>query len=270
MPFVAPNGTRMLALRPLADLRQACEAMLAETTHADTEPVRHVTAVGGGAAGVEARLATLFCSYQHQPHRAVCAQRFSTGATLWPGMALGAARRADAELKAADITMQLPVSVDDTKRHRGELLLWVTDAEAHPWQRGCDLAVSASRLFRVDRWLRTLSHSQVHAVGYCAKWAEPLPKAGVYAVRLGAMLLVNLRAALCGGTFAVFHPQCCVPHCDRLRMAAPSLRWAAGRPARDRPGTGRILSIAPFSKGSPLPLHSLHFIPTCFSHEDPL
>ena len=206
-PPPAPNGTRMLALRPLAGLRQAWDAMLAETAHADAEPVQHVTAVGGGAAGVEALLATLFRLRQRQPHRAVHGQLVSTGATLLPGRARGAARRADAALKAAGVSVQLSASFGDTKRHPGELVLWATGAEAHAWQRGCGLAVSASGFILVDRWLRSLSHPQVHAVGDCAEWAEPLPKAGVYAVRMGAVLSVNLRAALGDGTLTVFHPQ---------------------------------------------------------------
>ena len=206
-PPPAPSGARMLALRPLAGLRQAWEAMLAETALADAAPVRHVTAVGGGAAGVEALLATLARLRQRQPNRVVHGHLVSTGATLLPGMSRGAARRADAALKAAGVSVQLSASFDDTERHPGELVLWATGAEAHAWQRGCGLAVSAAGFIRVDRWLRSLSHPQVHAVGDCAEWAEPLPKAGVYAVRMGAVLSVNLRAALGDAALSVFHPQ---------------------------------------------------------------
>ena len=206
-PPPAPDGTRMLALRPLAGLRQAWEAMLAETALADAAPVRHVTAVGGGAAGIEALLATLARLRQRQPHRTDDGRLVSTGAALLPGMSRGAARRAEAALKAAGVSVQLSTSFDDTERHPGELVLWATGAEAHAWQRVCGLAVSAAGFIRVDPWLRSLSHPQVHAVGDCAEWAEPLPKAGVYAVRMGAVLSVNLRAALGDGALSAFHPQ---------------------------------------------------------------
>ena len=206
-PPPAPSGTRMLALRPLAGLRQAWEATLMETALANAERVQYVTAVGGGAAGVEALLAALFRMRQRQPHRAVRGQLVSTGATLLPGMAQGAARRAHAALKGAGVSVQLGASFDSTERHLGELLLWATGAEAHAWQRACGLAVSAAGFIRVDACLRSLSHPQVHAVGDCAEWADPLPKAGVYAVRMGAVLSVNLRAALGDGAPAVFQPQ---------------------------------------------------------------
>ena len=206
-PPPAPNGARMLALRPLAGLHQAWEAMLAETALAGTEPVRHVTAVGGGAAGVEALLATLARLRERQPDRAVLGCLISTGATLLSGMTRGTARRAHAALKAAGVTVRLATSFNDIARQPGELVLWATGAEAHAWQHGCGLAVSAAGFIRIDRWLRSLSHPQVHAVGDCAEWAEPLPKAGVYAVRMGAVLSVNLRAALGDGARSAFHPQ---------------------------------------------------------------
>ena len=206
-PPIAPNGARMLALRPLAGLRQTWEAMLAETALANAAPIRQVTAVGGGAAGVEALLATLARLRQRQPNQAVHGRLVSTGAALLPGTSRGAARRADAALKAAGVDVQLSTSFDATERHPGELVLWATGAEAHAWQRGCGLAVGTTGFIRVDRWLRSLSHPQVHAVGDCAEWAEPLPKAGVYAVRMGAVLSLNLRAALGSGALSVFQPQ---------------------------------------------------------------
>ena len=125
---------------------------------------------GAGAAGVEARLATLFCWRQRRPHRVACAQRVSTGATRLPAMALGAARRADAALKATGASVQLTASLNDTQQHPGELVRWATRAKAQAWQQGCGLAVSASRLIRVD-------------------------------------LSVNLSAALGDGPLAVCHPQ---------------------------------------------------------------
>ncbi len=95
--------------------------------------------------------------------------------------------------------------------HHG-LVLWATGAEAHAWQR-CParrggLAVSEAGFIRVDRQLRSVSHPAVYAVGDCAQWAPPLPKAGVFAVRMGPVLSHNLRAALGGGgTAGDYQPQ---------------------------------------------------------------
>jgi len=89
----------------------------------------------------------------------------------------------------------------------GDLLLWATGAEAHPWQRDSGLAVSARGFICVDRCLRSVSHPQVHAAGDCAEWEEALPKAGVYAVRMGPVLSRNLRAALGACAPVEYRPQ---------------------------------------------------------------
>ena len=90
-------------------------------------------------------------------------------------------------------------------------MLWATGAEAQAWQldparRGA-LAVSERGFIRIDEQLRSLSHPQVFAVGDCADWARPLPKAGVFAVRMGPTLGANLRAALGHGASRDWHPQ---------------------------------------------------------------
>ena len=99
----------------------------------------------------------------------------------------------------------LPISPQDG------LVLWATGAEAHAWQR-CParrggLAVSEAGFIRVDRHLRSVSHPAVYAVGDCAEWAPPLPKAGVFAVRMGPVLSRNLRAALGQGVAGDYQPQ---------------------------------------------------------------
>jgi len=90
-------------------------------------------------------------------------------------------------------------------------VLWATGAEAHAWQRDParlgSLAVSERGFVRVDPHLRSLSHPQVFAVGDCAEWATPLPKAGVFAVRMGPVIAHNLRAALGQGELRAYSPQ---------------------------------------------------------------
>mgnify|MGYP003437930700 FL=1 len=56
-------------------------------------------------------------------------------------------------------------------------------------------------------WDSRVSHPQLLAVGDCAAWASPLPKAGVYAVRMGPVLAHNLRAALEGRPLQAYEPQ---------------------------------------------------------------
>jgi NADH dehydrogenase FAD-containing subunit len=98
------------------------------------------------------------------------------------------------------------------------LVLWATGAQAHEWltddERRGGLAVSADGFVRVDTCLRSVSHPNVLAAGDCAHWdsagapaAGGLPKAGVFAVRMGPLLLHNLRAALSAGEPRPYRPQ---------------------------------------------------------------
>ena len=206
-PTTPADGIRMLPLRPLAGLRHAWESMLVDISNDPADAPMNVTAVGGGAAGVEALLATLAHLRQWQPKRTIHGCLVSAGAALLPGMSASAVRHAQAALKAADVSVRLRTTFSDTERRPNELVLRATGAQAHAWQSASGLSVSAGGFIRVDRWLRSVSHHQVHAVGDCAEWIEPLPKAGVYAVRMGSVLSVNLRAALGAGSLAAFEPQ---------------------------------------------------------------
>lgn len=196
-PPVLPN-TLVLPLRPLGRLRSAWDTLLSTIERdAGTAPFV-VTAVGGGAAGVEALLACLARLRAKQPGRVIRGQLVTRGASLLPGLAPGAVKGARRVLERAGVTIRLATQINDEIARSSDLILWATGAEAHAWQRNCGLAVSERGFIRVDSHLRSVSHPQVFAVGDCAEWAEPLPKAGVYAVRMGPALVQNVRAALSG------------------------------------------------------------------------
>src|SRR5205809_896465 len=62
---------------------------------------------------------------------------------------------------------------------------------------------------RVRPTLQAVGHDEIFAVGDCASLlTDPnLPKAGVYAVRQGPTLIVNLRARVMGGSMRRYRPQ---------------------------------------------------------------
>ena len=220
---VARSGRSVLSLRPLGGLHSAWEALLADTALNANDTPLTVMAVGGGAAGVESLLATLARLRSMRPGRPLQASLLSRSDTLLPGMAPAAVRAARAALATAGATVQLGSSYDEAADEAADetadeatnepaarpinLLLWATGAEAHAWQRASGLAVSARGFIRIDAHLRSLSHPQVYAVGDCAEWAAPLPKAGVFAVRMGPVLSRNLRAALGAGEASPYVPQ---------------------------------------------------------------
>ena len=201
------GGSRVLPLRPLGRLRQAWESLLDELVARPADRALTVTAVGGGAAGVEALLAILARLRSLQPLRPIDAALITRGAALLPGLAPAAARAAQSALADAGVAVQLGSAYDDATWQASDLLLWAAGAEAHAWQRECGLAVSPRGFICIDEQLRSLSHPQVHAVGDCAEWAQPLPKAGVYAVRMGPLLSRNLRAAVGVGVPLEYLPQ---------------------------------------------------------------
>jgi pyridine nucleotide-disulfide oxidoreductase family protein len=201
------TAARVLCLRPLGALHQAWNVLLDDLAHGVSDTPLTVTAVGGGAAGAEALLAALQRLRLLQPGRPIRAELVSRAATLLEGLAPAAVAAAHAALAAAAVAVRLGTDFSDPTVRPGEVLLWATGAEAHAWQRSSGLTVSARGFICVDRCLRSVSHPQVHAAGDCAEWAEPLPKAGVYAVRMGPVLGRNLRAALASQTPQEFVPQ---------------------------------------------------------------
>ena len=238
------GGAAMLSLRPLGRLREAWDLQLAAIAGQANQAPFTVTAVGGGAAGFECLLAVLARLRALWPGRLVHGVLVSRASSLLPGLAPGAVRAAGQALTRAGVSLQLGTDWGDALLHRRSsaaagtvlglpdgatdgpttgpttgpatdpttgLLLWATGAEAHDWQR-CParrggMAVSERGFIRVDRQLRSVSHPSVYAVGDCAEWAPPLPKAGVFAVRMGPVLSRNLRAALGEGEAADYTPQ---------------------------------------------------------------
>lgn len=197
------QGARMLAMRPLSALPAAYEAVLADWSRGPTGRPWTVTAVGGGAAGVESLLAVLARLRKLRPDRTVQGSLVTSGTQLLPGLSAAARRAAQRALAHAGVAVQLGSRWCEAIGRNSDLVLWATGAEAHDWQRDTTrrggLAVSAQGFVQVDEQLRSVSHPEIFAVGDCAHWepgSHALPKAGVIAVRMGPVLSNNLRAAL--------------------------------------------------------------------------
>lgn len=207
----AEGGARMLAMRPLSALPAAYEAVLEDWSRGPTSQPWTITAVGGGAAGVESLLAVLARLRKLRPDRPVQGGLVTSGIQLLPGLSAAARRAAQRALAHAGVAVQLGSRWCDAIGRSSDLVLWATGAEAHDWQRDPtrrgSLAVSAQGFVQVDDQLRSVSHPEIFAVGDCAHWEQgphALPKAGVIAVRMGSVLSNNLRAALAGA--ADSHP----------------------------------------------------------------
>ncbi|MFZ4650886.1 MAG: FAD-dependent oxidoreductase [Rubrivivax sp.] len=220
---------RVLALRPLAALRPAWEAELARWQADRSGAPFRVTAVGGGAAGVESLLAVAAALRAHRsdgsgrprrpgrPGRPLVLRLVSRAPRLLAELCEPAQRAAHRALARAGVQVQLDTPWHAALDADSDLVMWAAGAQAHDWMldpaRRGGLAVSAQGFVRVDAQLRSISHPQVHAAGDCAHWQAPgpqatgLPKAGVHAVRMGPVLAQNLRAALGHGRARTLQPQ---------------------------------------------------------------
>jgi pyridine nucleotide-disulfide oxidoreductase family protein len=234
----------VLPLRPLGALRAEWESLLSTVqSDAADRPLR-LTAVGGGAAGFESLLAVLARLRALQPARPITASLVGSAGALLPELAPGARRAAARALARAGVQVhlgttwregssQVPGPGVDERR----VLLWAGGALAPRWQRDADrrgsLATGEQGFVRVDPQLRSVSHPEVFAAGDCAEFSPPLPKAGVYAVRMAPVLARNLRAALHGGELSPFVPQrrflALLATGDGRAIGSRGRLWAEGR-----------------------------------------
>jgi pyridine nucleotide-disulfide oxidoreductase family protein len=199
-----------LCMRPLGELRHRWQALLAQLPHEGTTH-RRVIAGGGGPAAVEALLAVLAGLRAHQPAARFDGLLITMGDDILEQSAPGARRAMHRVLQAQGVrvltrtdAMQLGLGLhakanDPLMLDAQDIVLWATGAQALSWPKGSGLAVDAAGFVRVDRQLRSVSHPNILAAGDCAAWPEPLPKAGVMAVRMGPVLANNVRAALADG-----------------------------------------------------------------------
>lgn len=241
-------GSRVLPMRPLTGLQGAWQSVLREWHHAPAQDRRPlgVTAVGAGAAGFESVLAVVNRLRRMQPQRTVLGRLLGRGDGWLQGASAAARSRAAGALERAGVALQLNADLGAealaASLPPGQLVLWATGAQAHDWQldeaRRGGLAVTAEGFIRVDECLRSVSHPNVLATGDCAHWDTPLPgdmqglpKAGVFAVRMGPVLAQNLRAVLSAGDPRIYRPQrdylLLLSTGDRKAIASRG-PWAAG------------------------------------------
>jgi selenide,water dikinase len=97
---------------------------------------------------------------------------------------------------------------DDGTTAEADLVIWATGAEAAPWLSTLGLATDERGFLLTRSTLQSVSDDAIFAVGDCGTIAEqPLPKAGVYAVREGPVVWENLRRSLAGRALKRYEPQ---------------------------------------------------------------
>ncbi|HVK57102.1 MAG TPA: FAD-dependent oxidoreductase [Burkholderiales bacterium] len=100
------------------------------------------------------------------------------------------------------------MNVADGRQFPFDHAIWTTGAAPEPWLSNSGLATDARGFVAVNGYLQSTSHPNVFASGDVATQVNsPRPKAGVYAVRQGPVLIENLRRAVNDKTLASYQPQ---------------------------------------------------------------
>ncbi len=207
-------------VKPIAQFLTRWNELIARATQ--TDKTLTVAVVGAGAGGVE-----LILSAQHALDKArqgagLSAQTefhlFSSEATVLPGTFASLQEKFTRLLRHRGVhihTGQRAVRVEhgllhisDGNQYKADEILWVTAAAAPHWPGEAGLAVDDAGFIAINNKLQSISHTNVFAAGDIASMMEtPHPKAGVFAVRQGAVLAVNLRRAARGETLKAYKPQ---------------------------------------------------------------
>jgi selenide, water dikinase len=211
----------VVPVKPIAGFNRRWLALL-ERVRELSAPMT-VAVVGGGAGGVE-----LLLSMQHRLRRELerlgrSAEllRFvlvTAGATILPTHNAGVRHRFEAVLRdrgvgvhvQAEVVEVAPgcVHLRDGRGIDADEVLWVTRAAGPAWLADSGLALDAQGFIRVGETLQSESDPEVFAAGDVASFTgRPLEKAGVFAVRMGRPLAINLRRVLRGEAPATYRPQ---------------------------------------------------------------
>jgi selenide,water dikinase len=195
---------------------------LADRIRAHDGPYR-VCVAGGGAGGVEL---TLALTHRIRGDAAHLGKRpedihfaIVEGAqTLLPTYNAAARRRLERAVARRGIEVRVadPIAVitpDGVRLASGQTVesdttILVTSAGPPRWLADCGLALDDGGFVRIADDLRSTSHPLVFAAGDAAAMENhALPKAGVYAVRMGPCLAENLRRAARGEALRPYRPQ---------------------------------------------------------------
>ena len=176
---------------------------------AQAKPLR-ITVIGAGAAGMELAMAI-----RHRLPKA--AVTLLCGSTP---VGAGYTERVQARLKDALRKRKITLLQDTaTAVHPGEVVLAsgatlacdvplvATGAQAPAWLLASGLVLDLQGFVAVDAFQRSTSHPEVFAAGDVSTRMDcPMARSGVYAVRAGPALAMNLAAALAGQALTEHHP----------------------------------------------------------------
>lgn len=204
LPGAREHGLFVRPIEPFVEL----QARLAEL--AQQRPL-NVVVLGGGAAGFELALALqhrlpgsrlALVSGAAEPLAGYPPAVVQAGARALARQQVTVFRERAASLDAGAVVLASGVRV------ACDAPVIATGTEPAPWLAGSGLALCPRGFVLTRPTLQSTSHPEVFAAGDVATRADqPHPKSGVYAVRAGPPLALNLQRLVAGGSLVPYTPQ---------------------------------------------------------------
>lgn len=200
-------GQHGIAVKPISTFLERLDALLADAARPDGP--RRIVLVGGGAAGIELALALKARLGNLETVGRPFWIAIATGNGLVPTLNLGVRRHVRHALARHGVTVLdsfrvVEITADGIRAEDGhsveaEAVLLSTAAKAPEWLGETGLATTTGGFLSIAPTLASIGDPAIFAVGDCATMiSDPMPKAGVFAVRQGAALTGNIRRALRG------------------------------------------------------------------------
>jgi selenide,water dikinase len=184
---------------------------------------------GGGAAGAELAMALR--------HRGCAVTLYSESSAFDDGLerrVTGALRSRGVDFRPGHAITAIepgPVVVSGPARQDFDLVIWATGAAPLPWLARTGMHTDGRGFLLVDPTLRSVSHPEVFVAGDCATVEGARhPKSGLYSVRHGEVLAVNLRKSIVGEPLKAYRPQkrgLVLLSCGGRRAIAARGGWSA-------------------------------------------
>lgn len=206
------SGAPLLPIRPLEQFAigwKAIEAALIASGAA------RLAIIGGGAAGIELALAVDYALRQQLPDDKVSVVLVSSGALLG-GHAPSVVKQVEKLLKARGVTLHSGrasghdegLILDSGKFIACDCIIAATGVAPPTWLATSGLALCESGFIAVGDGQQSTSHPNVFAAGDVSSRIDfPHAKSGVYAVRAGPVLTINLQRTLNGQKPTSYQPQ---------------------------------------------------------------
>lgn len=211
-------------VKPIAGFNQHWLKLLDELERLPSQgPPMTIAVVGGGAGGVELLLAVRHRLIEELRARGQDPQRLrfillTAGEHILPTHHQRVRQRFERLLTERAVSVHRSAKVievgprhllcADGRRFEADKILWVTQAGGPDWLKATGLKLDQSGFIQVNSRLQTLDDPLIFAAGDIASFVEhPLEKAGVFAVRMGRPLGLNLRRSLREQQLVEWRPQ---------------------------------------------------------------